>query len=71
MNDLDALAHLARRYCVVTHIISDCGCHTVELFVGKVKLCEEDKRLSVALANIQRRIDEIEGTEQPTSVERI
>jgi hypothetical protein len=61
MNDLDALAHLARRYCVVTLTVSDCGCHTVELFVEGQKICEEDKDLSAVIENVRRRITEIES----------
>ena len=71
MTDLDTLYFLARRYQAVTLTISDCGCHTVELFVGRQKICEEDKSLAVVLANVARRIDEIEGIELPTSIERI
>lgn len=63
--DLEALHTLARQYCAVSLTIADCGCHTVELFVGPQKISEEDKDLSVVLANVRRRIDEIEGVEIP------
>ena len=65
MTDLEALHALARQYCAVSLTIADCGCYTVELFVGPQKITEEDKDLSVVLANVRRRIEEIEGVEIP------
>jgi ethanolamine utilization microcompartment shell protein EutS len=45
------LRDLARRYCAVSVTFADCGCCTVELFAGDVKVIEEDKDLLTATRN--------------------
>jgi hypothetical protein len=48
------LRDLARRYCAVSVTFADCGCCTVELFAGDVKVIEEDKDLLTAARNAER-----------------
>jgi hypothetical protein len=48
---IDLLRDLARRYCAVSVTFADCGCCTVELFAGDVKVIEEDKDLLTAVRN--------------------
>lgn len=60
---ITTLRTLARKYTAVSVTFSDCGCCTVALFVGAKKIIEEDRDLSIAVAAVLRRIDEIEGVE--------
>jgi hypothetical protein len=53
---LSALRDLARKYQAVEVVLTDCGCVTVCLFVDGVKIVEEDKVLSVVVAQVLERI---------------
>lgn len=61
LSALQDLRDLARRYCAIELTFADCGCHTVSLFVGSVKIVEEDKDLSIVVENVKQKILELEG----------